>query len=104
MIVKYIYDVVYDSLELLEEGGHTYSMDANHVYKDMVARGKITNYVLVLNKETLTRTTTITYVNKDAFDEHLDLLKNIKDKTIFPGRIVTNQYLLDDNDNIITRY
>ena len=28
MIVKYIYDVVYDTLELLEEGGHTYSMDA----------------------------------------------------------------------------
>jgi uncharacterized protein YktB (UPF0637 family) len=104
MIVKYIYDVVYDTLELLEEGGHTYSMDANKVYKEMTAEHKITDYKFVLNKDTLTRTTTITYASLDAFNEHIERLKKIKDNAIVPGRIVTNQYLIDGNDNIITRY
>jgi hypothetical protein len=45
MIIKYVYDVVYDSLELLEEGGHTYYMDANQIYKDLVEQGKITTIV-----------------------------------------------------------
>lgn len=96
MIIKYVYDVVYDSLELLEEGGHTYSMDANHIYKDLVAQGKITNYKFVLNKETLTRTTTITYANEDAYKEHMSRFMSIEDKTIISGRRVTNEYLEDE--------
>lgn len=96
MIIKYIYDVVYDSVELLEEGGHTYSMDANHIYKDLVAQGKITNYEFVLNKETLTRTTTITYANKDAYKEHVSRFTSIGDNTVIPGRRVTNEYLEDE--------
>jgi hypothetical protein len=96
MIVKYIYDVVYDTLELLEEGGHTYSMDANHIYKDMVDQGKITNYSFVLNKDTLTRTTTITYASVEAYQEHVSRFMAIDDNTVIPGRRVTNQYLEDE--------
>lgn len=96
MVVKYIYDVVYDSVELLEEGGHTYSMDANHLYKDLVGQGKITDYSFVLNKETLTRTTTITYANLDAYNEHVRRFMLIEDHTVIPGRRVTNQYLEDE--------
>lgn len=104
MSVKYIYDVVYDSLELLEEGGHTYSADVNQLYEELVSEGKITNYTFVLNKETFTRTATITYANMDAFNEHLDRLKKIKDNTIVPGRTRANQYLIDSNGDIITRF
>lgn len=96
MIVKYIYDVVYDTLELLEEGGHTYSMDANQIYKDLVEQGKITNYSFILNKETLTRTTTITYANEDAYKEHINRFMSIEDNTVILGRRVTNQYLEDE--------
>jgi hypothetical protein len=96
MIVKYIYDVVYDTLELLEEGGHTYSMDANKVYKDMVDQGKITNYFFVLNKDTITRTTTITYASMDAYNEHMNRFQSISDTNVIPGRYVTNYYLEDE--------
>ena len=96
MIVKYVYDVVYDSVELLEEGGHTYSMAANHLYNDMVDQGKIKNYSFILNKDTLTRTAAITYANLDAYDEHVSRFKLIGDKSVISGRHVTNQYLEDE--------
>jgi hypothetical protein len=96
MIVKYVYDVVYDTLELLEEGGHTYSMDANHIYKDMVNQGKITNYSFVLNKDTLTRTTTITYASVEAYQEHVSRFTSIENNTVILGRHVANEYLEDE--------
>ena len=96
MIVKYIYDVVYDTLELLEEGGHTYSMDANQIYKDLVEQGKIINYSYVLNKETLTRTATITYKNIDAYQEHMNQFDAINDKTVVTGRSIASYYLEDE--------
>jgi len=96
MIIKHIYDVVYDSLELLEEGGHTYSMDVNKLYKEMVADNKIINYSFVLNKETLTRTTTMTYADINAYEEHIRRFRLLDDTTVVVGRTVTNQYLEDE--------
>ncbi len=96
MSLKYVYDVIYDSLELLEEGGHTYSAEANQLYQELFEQGKITNYSFVLNKETLTRTATITYANIAAYEEHVKRFMLIEDKTVIVGRRVANQYLEDN--------
>ena len=49
MIVKYIYDVVYDTLELLEEGGHTLPhllMPAFNTLNELLAT-KTSDYKLI---------------------------------------------------------
>ena len=102
MIVKYIYDVVYDTLELLEEGGHTFPQAVTDLYDSLVSEGKITDYSFTVNINTMSRTNTITYANINAREEHRARYKIINPTDeIVTGRTIANQYLEDEFGNKI---
>ena len=97
MTIKHVYDVVYDSLELLEEGGHTFPSAVNELYDTLVSEGKIISYSFIVNINTISRTNTITYANINAREEHRARYKIINPTDeIVAGRTITNQYLEDN--------
>ena len=102
MIIKYIYDVVYDSIELLEEGGHTFPQAVTDLYDSLVSEGKITGYSFIVNTDTVSRRNTITYSDMNAWQEHTAKYKiaNPQDNIVV-GRTVVNRYLEDENGNKI---
>ena len=102
MIIKYIYDIVYDSLELLEEGGHTFPQAVTDLYDSLVSEGKITDYSFTVNIDTVSRTNTITYSDISAWQEHRDRYKIVSPNDyIVAGRTIANQYLEDEFGNKI---
>jgi hypothetical protein len=95
--IKYVYDVVYDSAELLEEGRHTFPQAVTDLYDSLVSEGKIISYSFIVNINTMSRTNTITYANINAREEHRARYKIINPTDeIVAGRTITNQYLEDD--------
>jgi hypothetical protein len=102
MTVKYVYDVVYDSVTLLEESGHTFPPAVNELYDVLVSEGKIISYSFTVNIDTVSRRNTITYSDMNACQEHTARYKIVNPQdNIVAGRTVVNRYLEDENGNKI---
>lgn len=102
MTVKYVYDVVYDSVELLEEGGHTFPPAVTDLYDSLVSEGKIIGYSFIVNTDTVSRRNTITYSDMNAWQEHTARYKIVNPHdNIVAGRTIINRFLEDENGNKI---
>lgn len=81
-----------------------YAESVTQLYIDFVNAGKITNFSEEEFTETLTKTTTITFLNQSAWDEYnaqLDILRNqTTSNTLQTNEAnIYNMYLEDDSGN-----
>ena len=105
MIVKLVYNVVYDGIELFTADLQPYRPDVAALYEEFVDDGKIVKFETpITNIDTLTRTNVITYVNQSAWDEYNARLQALEamGSLLNPGYSDCNTYLEYEDGSRVT--
>ena len=105
MIVKLIYDVVYDNIELFIADLQPYRQDVEALYKEFENARKIIKFETpTTNIDTLTRTNVISYTDRSVWDEYNARLQALETlgSLLNPGYSEYNTYLeYEDGSQVV---